>query len=104
MTLICKDCGTVGEATTETPGSIMIEIILWLCFIVPGLIYSIWRSSNRHDVCAKCGGSTILPIDSPIGAKLAIDTGYQAPPVYRGSKSAENFGRAIGRLFRKKKR
>jgi len=29
-------------APMRTRGSILIEIVLWLCFLVPGLIYFIW--------------------------------------------------------------
>jgi hypothetical protein len=69
--LICSACGTTGKPKSETPGSILIEIILWLCFIVPGLIYSIWRHTKRHDVCRSCGAAQLLPVDSPAGRSLA---------------------------------
>ena len=43
---------------TVTRGSIWIEIILWLCLIVPGLIYSIWRLTTRRQVCSACGAAS----------------------------------------------
>lgn len=98
---ICRDCGSVGRVKQITPGSIFIELILWCCFIVPGLIYSFWRLSKRHEVCAACGGQSIIPLDTPVGAKLAADSGYQAPPAYKGSPAAEQFGRKLGRMFAK---
>lgn len=61
----CLTCGNEATAETKTPGSLMIEVVLWLCFIVPGLIYSIWRMSSRTDVCAVCGSNQIIPTDSP---------------------------------------
>ena len=58
----CKLCGHKGAAKNYTPGSILIELILWLFFIIPGIIYSCWRVSKREKVCAKCGKSThIIP-------------------------------------------
>ena len=33
----CMTCGTDGGDKTRTRGGILIEIVLWLCFIVPGL-------------------------------------------------------------------
>ena len=99
---ICRECGTVGQVKNNTPGSIFIELVLWCCFIVPGLIYSFWRLSKRHEVCAACGGQSMIPLDTPVGAKLAADSGYQAPPAYKGSPAAEQFGRKIGRMFAKK--
>lgn len=49
--IVCTACGYVGEPTTATKGSFGVELVLWLCLIIPGLIYSIWRLSSRHDAC-----------------------------------------------------
>lgn len=102
---ICKDCGHVGPLTSFTPGSRWIELILWLLFLVPGLIYSVWRLSARRDACAKCGGTALVPLDSPIGRRLAADVGYTLPPPApprKPSPAAVNAGRALGRLFRRR--
>lgn len=61
----CMTCGTDGRSKTRTRGSIFIEIILWLCFLVPGVIYSIWRLTTRRQVCAACGAENIVPADAP---------------------------------------
>jgi hypothetical protein len=71
--MICSECGYVGEMKKETPGSFIVELGLWLCFILPGLIYSLWRIAGRHVACSKCGGHPI-PIDSPMGKKLLNET------------------------------
>lgn len=70
MNRICRDCGSMGKPKSDTPGSILIEIVLWICFIVPGLIYSLWRLSRRRKVCAVCGSANIVPVDSPVGQDL----------------------------------
>ena len=49
--LYCVTCGTTGRPKRVTRGSLLIELVLWLCFIVPGLIYSLWRLSTRHTAC-----------------------------------------------------
>lgn len=67
---ICSACGTVGSAKSVTRGSVFIELILWLCFLVPGLIYSIWRLSSRHKACRACGNAQLVPINSPVGREL----------------------------------
>ena len=69
--LICNDCGTSGKTKTVTRGSIFIEIILWLCLIVPGLIYSIWRLTTRRKACAACGSTHLLPLETPGGIAAA---------------------------------
>lgn len=67
---ICTQCGL--QAKPITKGSIFIEIILWLCFLVPGLIYSIWRHSSRSKGCPDCRTQSMVIKDGPIG-KLIIN-------------------------------
>lgn len=64
---VCTQCGHHGVPITVTPGSIGIEILLWLFFIIPGLIYSIWRLSARHMACPSCGNQAMIPAHSPRG-------------------------------------
>src|ERR1022692_2329714 len=68
---ICPGCGTRGSPATKTKGSIFIEIILWLCLLIPGLIYSIWRMTTRYKVCPSCSNAGMIPIVSPRGQQLA---------------------------------
>jgi predicted RNA-binding Zn-ribbon protein involved in translation (DUF1610 family) len=63
--MYCPQCGAVGAGKRRTKGSFLVEVILWLCFIIPGLLYSLWRVSSRETVCAKCGATGIIPADSP---------------------------------------
>lgn len=62
---ICQSCGTIGHRRLMTRGSILIEIVLWCCFLVPGLLYSLWRHASRYYVCPACGGQVMIPADSP---------------------------------------
>lgn len=71
----CTNCGTVAVPKKHTPGSILIEIVLWLCLFVPGIIYSIWRLTARKQVCPSCQAPNMVPLDSP-RAKAA---GIQSP-------------------------
>lgn len=73
---ICRECGTVGRVKKITPGSIFIELVLWCCFIIPGLIYSFWRLSKRHSACAVCGAANLLPVESPAGKKMLAEFGH----------------------------
>lgn len=68
--VICTMCGSTGNVKRVTNGSLLIELVLWLCFFVPGLIYSIWRMTTRHNACAFCGSKAVVPLDSPVGARL----------------------------------
>ncbi len=73
VTMICKACGTNARTKTHTRGSIFIEIILWLCFIVPGLIYSFWRLGTRKQICSACKSPDLVPPASPVGRKIAAE-------------------------------
>jgi len=71
--IICTTCGYVGKAKKMVKGSIVIELALWLMFIIPGLIYSLWRLTSKHDACPKCGGINLIPVDSPNGQKILAE-------------------------------
>lgn len=51
----CPNCKYEGAGKYGVKGSFAIELILWLCFIVPGLIYSIWRLTTKGMRCPQCG-------------------------------------------------
>lgn len=63
---ICTNCGYEGKAIFKTKGSILIEIVLWLLFIVLGLIYSLWRSTTRKMMISSgCDNlNTMIPNNS----------------------------------------
>ncbi len=69
----CTTCGSQGRSRTHTRGHLGIELILWLCLIVPGLLYSIWRLASRNEVCSQCGAATLVPADSPVAIKMRKD-------------------------------
>lgn len=68
--MICANCGSIGKPKKVTKGSLFIEIILWLCFFIPGLIYSIWRMTSKYTACPSCGAKNMVPLNSPVGQKL----------------------------------
>jgi predicted RNA-binding Zn-ribbon protein involved in translation (DUF1610 family) len=61
----CPDCGIVGAPRFTKRGSAGVEILLWFLMIVPGIVYSIWRSSTERQACPSCGQSGLIPLDSP---------------------------------------
>lgn len=66
----CTTCGHEGQTRMQSRGSLALEIVLWLAFLLPGLIYSFWRLSTRAPVCASCGASTLVPPESPVAVKM----------------------------------
>ncbi len=68
---ICANCGITAIPKRFTKGNILIEIILWLFFIIPGLIYSIWRMSTKENICPSCKSPNPVDLKSPRGIKLS---------------------------------
>jgi hypothetical protein len=78
-TMICTQCGTISNSKTVTRGSFLIEIVLWLCFVVPGLLYTMWRLTTRSKACTACGATTLVPVHSPVGRKLRSELAQAVP-------------------------
>ena len=72
--IYCTNCGTESKPILWTKGSFFIELILWLLFIIPGVIYSFWRLSTREKVCEVCKSNAIIPADSPRAQHLKEKT------------------------------
>lgn len=70
---ICATCGTIGTSKTFTPGNCALEVLLWLCLLLPGFLYSVWRLSSRQQVCRACGASGLVPASSPRGKQLQAE-------------------------------
>lgn len=67
---VCKSCNHVGKSKSFVPGSFVIELFAWLCLILPGLIYTLWRASSKKKVCEMCSSKEIIGIDTPMGRKM----------------------------------
>lgn len=67
--MICKHCGTHQRGERRLPGSGWIELVLWLFWVLPGLIYSIWRRTGSA-ACVSCGKRDLVDDASPWGKQL----------------------------------
>lgn len=96
----------MGEPIAVTKGQFWTEVILWLLFLLPGLVYSVWRLASRTDGCASCGSQSLIPVDSPLGEKIAAEYNAKYPvaqqPPLKPKPKAVAFGRKLGRLFAKR--
>lgn len=69
-THICAECYSSNDGKTVTKGSFLVELILWLCFLIPGLIYTTWRVTSRDRRCIACGSGPLIPLSTPKGRAL----------------------------------
>ena len=61
----CLDCKSVGVARKKESGARGVEVLLWLLFIIPGVIYTLWRSGTARRACSVCDSTNVIPADSP---------------------------------------
>jgi len=87
----CRDCATVARPRKDTPGSFLLEVVLWLCFLVPGFIYSVWRLTSKRRVCTTCGSRAIIPADAPAAVQTLAQQGRTSASA--AVMSAERAGR-----------
>lgn len=74
--MVCARCGTVGKPKQRARGSFGVEVVMWLLLIVPGIIYSAWRSfSGTIKTCRACRSEELVPLDSPRGKQLIAQLG-----------------------------
>ena len=78
---LCTVCGTVGETKRSMKGSILTELVLWLFFLLPGLIYTIWRHTTVAQVCKKCGSPAVIPVNSPVAEQTLAGRGMTVAQV-----------------------
>ena len=84
----CSNCKSV--TTPKPSGSVIITLILILFYIIPGIIYEIWRGKNKR--CGQCGSSSIMPLHSP-AAQQAIQ--LQQAPTPQDRQDYENIMREL---------
>lgn len=51
---MCIDCGYKGSTKYYTRGYLLLEIVLWCFFLIPGFIYTIWRQASKYEACSLC--------------------------------------------------
>lgn len=78
---VCSNCGYLVKPVKVVRGNLATEIILWFFFLIPGICYSVWRTSGKEMVCPKCNSSQLVPIDSPKGEQLAKTAKKYETPV-----------------------
>jgi len=69
---VCRDCWSISQPTQnkELRGSAFITVLLLLMYIIPGIIYMVWRRGDKSIICTKCRSKNLVPVDSPMGQKI----------------------------------
>jgi len=71
---ICTHCHTRVTPEVHTPGSAGLELLAWIVFLVPGLLYSLWRRNARTLICPVCKAPNPIPLTAPAAQQLIART------------------------------
>ena len=84
---VCMECGCQRDPIDVKRGLLVIEIFLWLLYILPGVIYSIWRRMRTQQICSKCRNPSVVLTSSSraMGVRRLMRTFSQ--PSMANSKS-----------------
>ena len=91
MPTACTICKTISaDSESIVPGSTTTEVLLWLIFLLPGVVYSIWRANGRKNVCPTCKSAAIVPLSSPMGQEIQRAFPVPEPPTSEPLVYGEN--------------
>ncbi len=71
--VVCRSCGRYASVPGQRmPGNLVLEVLLWLFYLIPGIIYSVWRrqDSNAVKFCVGCNGTDLLPVVTTEGQEV----------------------------------
>ncbi|MEP7382899.1 MAG: hypothetical protein ABI910_14510 [Gemmatimonadota bacterium] len=64
---LCTQCGAQTSAPLKVPpGSPWVALALAVPFVIPGVIYTVWRFTMRRTLCPTCGHAQLIPADAPL--------------------------------------
>ena len=84
----CTKCHKTCDAGIMA-GSGWIELILWFCYIIPGLIYTIWRRSGEPTVCPHCKTNSLNPYENKntsFAVRNEVSCEWCAEPILANAK------------------
>jgi hypothetical protein len=91
----CTRCRT-HTSTAKRKGIGWIEVVLYFFWILPGLIYSIWRRHGEPNACPTCGHAPLILAES---GEISSDTHIRctdcAELVRREAKKCKHCGCAL---------
>lgn len=67
---VCKHCEEIGQVDLKMPGNGWVEFVLYLCYIAPGIIYSVWRRKGKKQVCGACRSDQLVAAKTRMGQQI----------------------------------
>ena len=98
----CNSCHNYS-ANALRKGNTLIEVVLYLFYIVPGIVYSIWRRNSPPNVCPLCTSANLIDASlakeistsSQISNRDEIECPYCAEKILAKAKLCKHCGKSI---------
>jgi LSD1 subclass zinc finger protein len=84
---VCLTCYSVVHAKRETKGPAWIGWVLLPFYLLPGILYFVWRSRSQRAVCPRCGSEALVPATS--ARAIEIISGTAAAKISSGGGRIE---------------
>lgn len=68
---VCSSCSYKDKPIIYKRGSGTLEIVLWICGIIPGILYTAWRNYTAIMVCPNCETASMISTKTSYGQRLA---------------------------------
>lgn len=94
---ICTTCGFFGRPRWELAGEAWLEVLLWLVFLLPGFLYTVYRHVKKSQRCPSCGGTALVPPASPVGLDL-VSRLHVVPSPDRGRRWGDPLLSGVAKL------
>ncbi len=62
MKIRCTNCEYTGKPKIRNRGNMLMTLFLSLFFILPGIIYFLWRVTGREHSCPDCGWKHVVKL------------------------------------------
>lgn len=97
----CNACHNTTAIALKR-GNGWIEALLYLMYIAPGVIYSVWRRSGKPNVCPLCKAASLIPADMakplPIATSALrdeVDCPHCAEPILARANVCKHCGGVV---------
>ncbi len=77
---VCLTCHSVVVAKREPAGPAWVGWVLLPFYLLPGILYFVWRSRSRRPVCPRCDGTVLVPALSARGNEILAAAAAALPP------------------------
>src|SRR5579862_4985902 len=93
---VCLQCGSVGTSQEFKKGSVLTGIVFLFFFVLPGIIYFIWRGSTAYQGCRVCKSANVIPVDSPASQRMMAEGKMPSLAVIETSEKQKSKDTLVG--------